>query len=521
MLQPSHNSLQVHQPGRNSLGCGAATEPFSLPAFPTIAAALKGLTGWKLECSTAEIAGPLADGQAWPLADSNGRPMAHLTLHPGERRARGASTRDRHALSLAEGLSDLYRQLHQYWVTLRQREAQLATAIPVIARPEQAARLAERLQAVLRGAVEGLVADAAALYLLDDGTSELKLRSHWNLGDDRFQDPPRPLRQAVADLEALTGHVVVLETPDMMPHWNVPVECQSAVCVPVASDEVILGTLWLFSDAARDYTEAETQLLEIVSGRLATELDREVLMREVASTQADRSVARQLDQWQAERQQPALPCLDQWEFAHGATTQPGGGQCWWQLTHPTRQSEVLQTGVFTPQARSARGLLATTQLHGALCGISQQSRSPDEALATLNRITWSTSPGDDRLAMALVDIDTTSGRYRLSGTGDCHIFALRPFGWEPVPVSGPKLGADDAAQYDLHTGQIAPGDLLLMIVPGDSIDAQTARRAAERSLRHSHLSAAELVQRIAKTLDANAATILVIKRPDPSDPAST
>ena len=57
------------------------------------------------------------------------------------------------------------------------REAELATAIPVVIDPAmEGVRLAERLEAVLRGGAEAIGAASAGLYLLDDRTENLKLR---------------------------------------------------------------------------------------------------------------------------------------------------------------------------------------------------------------------------------------------------------------------------------------------------------------------------------------------------------
>ena len=73
-----------------------------------------------------------------------------------------------------------------------------------------------RLEAVLRGGTEAVDCQAAALYLLDDATSQLKMRSCWGLPLDRLAAPARPLKGAVADLEALLGHAVVIEDTDVL-----------------------------------------------------------------------------------------------------------------------------------------------------------------------------------------------------------------------------------------------------------------------------------------------------------------
>lgn len=184
------------------------------------------------------------------------------------------------AQRLAESLG---HQLQSQWelrTALWQREAELATAVPVLARGDESQQLARRLQTIVRSAADALRCPAAALYLLDDATTELKLRSAWGLPPQQLTLPARPLAGALADLEALLGHAVVLECGVLMQRWQVPEPCQSAVCVPVSSAENPLGTLWVFNNEARDYSVAETNLVEIVAGRLAAELERSSLLSE-------------------------------------------------------------------------------------------------------------------------------------------------------------------------------------------------------------------------------------------------
>ena len=140
--------------------------------------------------------------------------------------------------------------------------------------------LATRLEAVLRSGAEAIGCHAAALYLLDEATSKLKLRSCWGLPLDRLTAPARPLQGAVADLEALLGHAVVLEDTRLLRHWNVPEDFPAAACVPVSTPTTILGTLWVFSSEKRDLNDHQTNILEVVAGRVAADLEREMLWNE-------------------------------------------------------------------------------------------------------------------------------------------------------------------------------------------------------------------------------------------------
>src|SRR5690606_24574844 len=119
-----------------------------------------------------------------------------------------------------------------------EREAEIATGVPLVLRDDdsRAPSLAQRLESVLKGGAEAIGCQAAALYLLDAATTELKLRSSFGLPRRRLLDPARPLRPALADLEALLGHAVVMNEPALFDYWKVPEQgFRSAVCVPVSS----------------------------------------------------------------------------------------------------------------------------------------------------------------------------------------------------------------------------------------------------------------------------------------------
>ena len=129
-------------------------------------------------------------------------------------------------------------------------KAELAAGVPVVPHRDDEKHLAARLEAVLRAGAEAVDAKAAALYLLDEATTELKLRSSWGLPFDRLAAPARPLQGAVADLEALLGHAVVLNDNDAREMWRVPEGLpHGGLRARCPRPTTLLGTLWVFCDA--------------------------------------------------------------------------------------------------------------------------------------------------------------------------------------------------------------------------------------------------------------------------------
>lgn len=215
--------------------------------------------------------------QPWlsPIVDVDGS-QGRFCLDAGERVTAQDALAANH---LAGAIAELLHELSECQQALCEREAELATSVQPPLRRENGAQFAERLEAVLRGGAQSLDCQAAAMYLLDDDTAQLKLRAAWGLPAVRLAEEPRALEGATADLEALVGHAVVLEDERLFEFWRVPEPgYAAAVCVPISSPTTILGTLWFYSLSQRNFSNRDTNLAEIIAGRLASDLEREACL---------------------------------------------------------------------------------------------------------------------------------------------------------------------------------------------------------------------------------------------------
>lgn len=194
------------------------------------------------------------------------------------------------AVAWAETLATTLGENYRWRAELVAREAELAVDATPNAEPsEESVQLASRLRDVLKTGAKSLGGfDAAALYLLDDETTRLKIRALWGLPTDRFLDPPRPLRGARADVEALLGSAVVLNEAYLAEAWKAPEDFDCSLCVPVASETTILGTLWYFSNQKREIETRELETLELIAGRIVAELEKEKLRQDAERLAASR-----------------------------------------------------------------------------------------------------------------------------------------------------------------------------------------------------------------------------------------
>lgn len=176
---------------------------------------------------------------------------------------------------LANEINSLVDELQTTKQELFKNRAQLATQIPVVIPEDESYRLAQLFSQLLKSASDSVDCSAAAMYLIDETDEFLNLRSSFGLDSDAPLNDKRLLSTSVADIEALSGHAVVIADRQQAEIWNAPHRCESAVCIPIASSTTVLGTLWVYGKTARDFSESQTNILEIIAGRLASELERE------------------------------------------------------------------------------------------------------------------------------------------------------------------------------------------------------------------------------------------------------
>jgi serine phosphatase RsbU (regulator of sigma subunit) len=426
------------------------------------------------------------------------------------------------AKSLASAMAGMLGELLEVRRALKEREADLAAGVPVVPHLDEPQHLADRIEAVLQGGARAVGCQAAALYLLDEATSELKLRACWGLPWDRLTAPARPLKGAVADLEALLGHAVVLADAELMRHWHVPEDFAAAACVPVSSPTTILGTLWVFSGEKRDFHDEQTNLLEIVAGRIAAELEREMLRHEATAAAELRPQLLAAERLQRSQLPAVAPLLDGWDVA-GWTAQAGslGGDFhdWFCLP-----DGLLAVAVGHAMDGEIEGALAAAALKAALRAHGQYYREAQQTLKRLNLTLWTGSAGDQHATLFYGLVETATGRLSSASAGQPGALLVHRDGWQSLSHPSARLGEGPESQYEQFGYELAPGEVLVLLSEGARDAADTAggplgeAGVAEVVRSRLDLSAADLAALVRRRLEALPAaarhdrTVLVIKR---------
>ena len=495
-----------------------------LTSLPAILSAFERATGWSLRYISDAESKRLTD-LTWttPVNPGVGATLGHLTLGQS---SLPVKLLEDEAQDLASAVGGMLSELLQSHHTLWRREAELVTCVPVVTADDDGTHLAERLEAVLRGGAEAVDCQAAALYLLDDDTTKLKLRSCWGLPRTRLAEPARQLQGAMADLEAMLGHAVVIENAELMERWNIPEDFPSAVCVPISSPTTILGTLWVFCDRKRDFTPKETNLIEVVAGRLVADLEREVLVSEGSNAAGLKQQVVAAERLQRGGLPTIAPVLDGWEMA-GWTAQAesvgGGFYDWFCLP-----DDLLCLALGDAKDRGIGAAMLAGIVKTATRCHSQYTRNTDLLLKNVNLTLWTGSAGDQSSSLFCGMVDTSTGMTHFSSAGNLSVVLVRQDGWYSFTAPTSALGVGPEADYEQADYLLKPGESIVIFSGGvrDSIDHR-GRPLGESSLvkaladRHD-LTASEMVELAQDRLAAHAVfpenedrTVLVIKRTEP------
>lgn len=438
--------------------------------FLLLSEAFVQATGWQLQFHP----GSIDDcGENWnaPITGNGSEVTGRLSLLPATPANETKLTKVNNrvdleavrplALAMANLLSEVQQTRHALW----QREAELAAGVPVALRPDERQHLAERLQSVLQGGAEAIHCEAAALYLLDESTSSLKLRAMWGLPQTKLIEPARPLRGAVADLEALVGHAVVLEDTSLLPHWRCPEEeFSSAVCVPVSSSSTPLGTLWLFSRTQREFSDSQTNLAEIIAGRLAADLEREMLLTVGASAKQNDRQLEVAARWQQDRLPSVVPLLTEFEVS-GWTKQAhsvGGDFHDWTVLPDGR----LALAVGDAQGAPLQASLNAAAVQAALRAHTGYRHSAAQLLSRLNDTLWQGSAGDQFASFGYGIVNPESGEIDLALAGTVAAFVIREESREIVAADGAPLGTGIEPPMKKLTLTLEPGECLVLLTNG-------------------------------------------------------
>lgn len=369
-------------------------------------------------------------------------------------------TSEQSAWALLVQIDAMVQALSTAEKTIENQEAQLATTVGVNIRADESESLASKLQETLSRAASGTASDAAALYLLDDSTSQLKMRSCWGLSNSALCKPARSLSSCMADLEALLGNAVLLENTSLAREWNCPEDFAAALCLPIGSPSMPHGTLWLFSDHVRDFSSEHIEVAKAATDKILVDIERSVLADEVLKL---RSVSRSVESAsliQATRLPDAQPLHSDYEIA-GWTFQGqslGGNFHTWTYN---RDGQIV-VALGDAELGGVGGSLVATTLQTVIETCWNSKHEPKQVLRKANDLLWAAEDGDWRASLAywMIDPNTGDAKYALSGAAQA--FVIGDQGYRMLSGAPTQLGQQPDTQFATQSLRLSAGELLVL-----------------------------------------------------------
>ena len=329
----------------------------------------------------------------------------------------------------------------------------------------------------------------------------------------------------MADLEALLGHAVALEsTADMVGAWKTPEPAEAALCVPVSSPTVPLGTLWFFCNRERPFSDEQTNMAEVVAGKIAADLERTALLQEQISR----------PNWKSKFRQPAarrnINCPSprrRWPAGTSAAgpnklVRLGGAFYDWRMIDDSSLMVMLGDAC----DGGIEAALATAALRAALRADDDgRLPDPDELLARANRILWESTAGGWWAGLWLGQLDLNKGRcdYVSAGRPMALLAKTRRLGLARQTLRT----AGHRAHHPMGTQAIdpQPGRIAVRLQPRHRGNEQSIRPAAGRRhvranlARRTHRAPERMIERVRDLLETQVQqaiqhdrSILMVKR---------
>ncbi len=414
-----------------------------------------------------------------------------------------ASSSEENAWALLESLNALVYRLKESEEAVARQEAELAAGLSVTLNESVTEEtLYQSMEESLERAVIATGSDAAAVYLLDDTTSNLKMRACVGMAKNNLAKPPRSLRGALADLEALLGNAVLLENVAIAPDWNCPEQYAAGLCVPIGSASMPQGTLWLWSDHVRDFSTTDIESAKAAADKILADIERRVLSGEVLRV---RAAAQQLDAASLIQSsllpdsQPLHQDYDVGGFTHHAQSLGSTFHAW-----TVNADEQIVAAVGAAACSGAAGALVSLRLHTILDMLEGSRRQPCDVMRRANDMIWKLQDADWRSSLAMVTIDPIHGNANIACAGSMQAFLVGQRGYRPLQVSGPLLGLQPDSIFKPLTLQMDPGDILALLpsslVAGDAMGGLNQEEFLRMLFQRNDEPLAELAAEVSQQL---------------------
>lgn len=447
---------------------------------------------------------PLTDDQVRTVADRFG--LDYDTLRRAAWGLKNWAERDMSsaiafAQLLANTLARIWYQAHQ----LGQRNEELETVYRLSTLLAGERDLKEILNLSAQLVTEALRAKAAAIRLLDEDTSELRIVAVHNLSQDYLNKGPLLTHQSPIDAEALTGQVLYVEDMPTDPRTVYKEEAaaegiHSALVTSLSFRGKNIGVMRVYTGEKRVFTPLDISLLRAVANQCAAAIIHARMRRDAREAEAlERQVrlAGDVQRRMIPTRSPRHPRLD-----IAAIYQPSnelGGDFYDFLEFPGGNVGVAVADVV---GKGVPASLTMASVRAALRAHAKSIYDIDRIMVELNRHICRDTLMSEFVTLVYGVFSDDVRTFTYCNAGHEPVLLLRDGRITPLEHGGTVLGIDREATYEMGRIDLRSGDLLVFLTDGfvEAIDynGQAFGRARfhESLQRHASLDAQQLAQQL-------------------------
>ena len=392
------------------------------------------------------------------------------------------------------------------------------SSAPVVSIAGLEAKVKQQINQILATASTALSANWSAVYLLDDETQNLILIDYCTTSKTlQSADEIRSLQFSTADLEALTGHVVTLESEERMAFWNAPIHADAGICVPLVSNNMPIGTVWFAFDNPLEPNQSTSALCEVIADRVVDYLTSRLTP---ARNEQQTNLSDLAKQWQCSRLAYKRAEVQGWDIQGWSNPEAPIHQTFydWQM-----REDGIDISVAHAQGLSIEAALTTAVIQTGVRATSKDMVTPADTLERANEYLWRGCTGDQFADLCQLSLNQNSSQITFSSAGSPIVLHVTGDGIRELSPgeAGPELGVMDYGEYENQCCITQKDEFLIVLTENgfDAIEGDTRQAKIKKIQRNvgkgSRLSAADMIKRLRKltlTLVEEDASIVVIKR---------
>ena len=439
--------------------------------FKATCAQFQDATGWSLEFVPVESGGNHQETSCWTAEITNGQwRLGFLKLGLPDTPAKDSEFLA--VTQLADLVAGLVNRVLQSNELLELRSRDIATLVRLSLSTPNEGSLLRTLQEILRACVQLTEFHGACFFLLDPKSNSLNIRGAYELDSTQVPYRKRDLSQIPPDLKVLTDGSVLLsrDQPDAA-EW-LPDGYSIGLGISVQSENVPLGTVWVFDRRRRTPNDRELQLLLSLGTHLAQILERVVLLRESAT---QHRLKRDLDQATEDDDDGIIEfdtpngcdvvalCQSRYEL--------GGDLC--EIIKLNDSQTLIAVGDASGNSIPAAIVMTTVKgsLRALLPDIIRHRLTVEQAIERINIALHEITPAHRFMSFLCGILDTRKKTFQYSNAGHLAPLHVRNDQVQALNSHGLILGVHDGAKYGQSTLKLASHDQLIMFSDG-IIEAQ-------------------------------------------------